>query len=353
MDSQFGRTYQIERREMQKAKVLLISPTIQPCGVEILASRVEILLAPDGDEDTLISYLSSGDVGAIVTRVEKITRRIIENAPGLTVIGQHGVGVDNIDIQAATDHGVLVVNAPMANYMSVAEHAVMLMLALSRRLSESDCAVRGGDFNFRERFYPTELNGKVLFAVGLGRVGSEVARKCRLGFTMEVLGYDPLVSELEMTAIGVKKVDLKSGLQAADFVSLHLPLTQETHHFIGEKEISYMKPSAFLVNVSRGGVIKQDALVHALKESRIRGAGLDVFDPEPPASNDPILEAPNVILTPHFAGDTYEAKQRCSRSIANEVLTVLNGCLPKFLVNPEVFERPNSLRRLTERRRFL
>jgi D-3-phosphoglycerate dehydrogenase len=338
---------------VQKVRVLLINPTIQPCGVEILTSGAEIIMAPDGKEDTLASYLSSADVVAVVTRVERITRRIIENAPGLRVIGQHGVGVDNIDVKAATDLGVLVINAPTANFVSVAEHAVMLMLALSRRLSESDAAVRRDDFGFRERFYPMEINGKILFAVGLGRVGSEVAKKCRLGFNMEVLGHDPLVSELEMAAIGVKKIDLISGLKEADFVSLHLPLTQETRHFIGEKEIFYMKPDAFLINVSRGGVIKQDALFNALKESRIRGAGVDVFDPEPPSPTDALLKLPNVIFTPHFAGDTYEAKQRCSRTIANEVLAVLNGGLPKFLVNPEVFKNPNSLRRILERRQIL
>ena len=186
-------------------KVLLINPTIQPCGVEVLSSGAEIVMAPDGQEGTLVSHLSSGEVSAVVTRVERITRRVIENAPGLEVIGQHGVGVDNIDVKAATEQGVLVVNVPASSFMSVAEHAVMLMLGLARRIIESDAAVRKDDFQFRERFYPAEINGKTLFALGLGRIGAEVAKKCRLAFNMEVLAYDPYVSELEMTSMGVEK----------------------------------------------------------------------------------------------------------------------------------------------------
>jgi len=332
-------------------KVLLINPTIQPIGVKVLSSSAEVVMAPNGEEATLISYLQSGEIAGVVTRVEKITSRVIDNAPSLEVIGQHGVGVDNIDVKAATDHGILVVNTPASNFMSVAEHAVMLMLALSRRLSESDVAVRKGDFQFRERFYPEEVNGKTLFAVGLGRVGSEVARKCRLAFNMEILAYDPFISESEMAAMGVKSVSWEEGFRLGDFVSIHLPLTVETRNCIGEKELSLMKSEAFLINVSRGGVIQQDALVRVLKESRIRGAGLDVFSPEPPRAGDPVLELPNVILTPHFAGDTYEAKQRCSRTIANEVLTVLKGVLPKFLVNPGIFEDQRAFGKWAERRR--
>jgi len=324
-------------------KVLLINPTIQPCGVNILSSGAEIVMAPDGKEDTLISYLSAGNISAVVARVERITRRIIENAPGLEVIGQHGVGVDNIDVKAATDQGVLLVNAPASNFMSVAEHAVMMMLGLARRVIESDSAVRKDDFQFRERFYPGEINGKKLFALGLGRIGTEVAKKCRLAFNMKVLAYDPYVSELEMLSMGVKKVDLDEGLKEADVVSIHLPLTDKTRQIIAEREIALLKPHTFLINVSRGGVVKQDDLVRALKEGRIRGAGLDVFDPEPPKPGDPILELPNVILSPHFAGDTYEAKQRVSTSLANDILTVLKGNLPRFLVNPEVFKSKKIL----------
>ena len=324
-------------------KVLLINPTIQPCGVEILSSGAEIVMAPNGKEETLISLLSSGEVSAVITRGELITRRILENAPGLEVIGQHGVGVDTIDVKAATEQGVLVVNVPASSFMSVAEHAVMLMLGLARRIVESDSAVRKDDFQFRERFYPGEINGKKLFALGLGRIGAEVAKKCRLGFNMEVLAYDPYVSELEMTSMGVKKVGMYEGLAEADFVSIHLPLTEQTRRIVGAREISFMKPTAFLINVSRGGVVKQDDLVEALKQGKIMGAGLDVQDPEPPKPGDPILDLNNVILSPHFAGDTYEAKQRVSSCVANEILTVLNGNLPRFLVNPKVFKNAKLL----------
>jgi D-3-phosphoglycerate dehydrogenase len=332
------------------SKVLLFEPTIQPVGVEIISSEAQIIMAPNGDEETIISYLSAGDISAAVTRVEKITRRVIERAYALKVIGQHGVGVDNIDVQAATENGIIVVNALTSNYVSTAEHAVMFMLALSRRLLETDVQVRKGNFQFREKFYPTEINGKILFILGLGRIGSEVAKKCRLAFNMEVLACDPKLSSVEMASIGVKKVDLKTGLHNSDFVSIHVPLSQETSHLIGEKELSLMKKTAVLLNLSRGPVIDQNALVRALKENWIGGAGLDVFDPEPPLPDDPLLELPNVILTPHFAGDTYEAKQRCSEIIANEVLCVLKGRLPNSIVNPEVFSNRQFLMRWNEDR---
>ncbi len=316
-------------------KILLIHPTIQPCGVDILSSEAEIVMAPNGEEETLISFLSTGGIAAMVVRVEKITRRMIEASRNLQVIGQHGVGVDNIDVKAATERGVLVVNAPTSNYVSTAEHAVMMMLALARNLPQADHAVRQGDFQFRERFYPMEVNGKVLFVVGLGRIGSEVARKCGLAFKMTMLGYDPYVSDFEMAALGVKKVDLETGLRKADFVSVHVALSGQTKHLIGAKQFDLMKPTAFVVNASRGAVINQDDLVRALKEAKIAGAGLDVYDPEPPPVSDPLLGLSNVILSPHFAGDTYEAKQNCSKSVAADVLAVLAGRRPRFLINPE------------------
>lgn len=317
-------------------KVLLIHPTIQPCGVDLLKLETEIVLATDGKEETLISHLSVGEIGGIIVRAEKITRRIIEASKNLEVIGQHGVGVDNIDVAAATQKGILVVNAATSNYVSTAEHAVMLILALARKVLDSDKAVREGDFLFRERFYPMQINGKVLFILGLGRIGSELARKCRLAFNMEVLAYDPYVSDFEMAGLGVKRVNLETGFREADFVSIHMSLTPETQYLITEKEISLMKSTAILVNVSRGGVIKQKELIKALADKRIAAAGMDVFDPEPPMMNDPLLKLSNVILSPHFAGDTYEAKQNCSQSISKDVLSVLKGQRPRFVVNPEV-----------------
>ena len=330
-------------------KVLLIEPTIQPVGVEILASAAEIVIAPDGEEHTLISLLASEKIPAVITRVENITKRVIEQAPNLKVIGQHGVGVDNIDVKAATQNGILVVNAPTSNYISTAEHAVMMILSLARRLPESDRSVRKGDFQFRERFYPTEINGKILFVVGLGRIGGEVAKKCRLAFNMQVIAYDPYISKVQMAAMGIKKVALNAGLKSADFVCIHVPLTKDTQQMITEKELALMKSDSFLINLSRGGILKQDALVRALESDQIRGAGLDVFDPEPPPPDDPILSLSNVIISPHFAGDTYEAKQRCSESIAREVLTVLKSRLPINLVNPDVFGNPNFLKRWFEK----
>ena len=323
---------------MMKRKVLLINPTIQPIGVNLLKQHAEVILSPDGSEESLISYLSSGDISAVITRVERITKKIIDASNGLRVIGQHGVGVDNIDIRAATNKGVLVINAPISNYLSTAEHAVMFMLALTRRLRDSDSAVRAGNFQFRESFYPDEINGKNLFVIGCGRIGSEVARKCRIAFNMHVYGFDPYVSDTEMRALGIQAIGLEEGLKIADFTSIHVSLTPETSNLINSSNIRFMKESSYLVNCSRGAVINQTDLFEALKNNKIRSTGLDVFKQEPPDRNDPVLFLANVLVTPHFAGDTFEAKQRCSQSIAEDVIRVLNGQLPRFIVNSELFK---------------
>ena len=319
-------------------KVLLIHPTIQAIGVKLIEKHAHVIMAPNGKEDTLISFLSKGEISALITRVEKITKNIIENSKNLRVIGQHGVGVDHIDVKAATRRNILVINAPISNYISTAEHALMLMLALTRRLIISDTAVRSGNFQFRESFYPDEINGKILLIIGCGRIGSEVGKKCRLAFNMKVYGFDPYVSDADMAGMGIQAIDLESGLKTADFVSIHVALTNETRNLIDSEKIGLMKESCYLINCSRGGVINQHDLVEALSNKRIRGAGLDVFNPEPPDVNDAILSLENVIVTPHFAGDTYEAKQRCSKSIAEDVVKVLNGQLPRYIVNPEVFK---------------
>ncbi|GAB5468437.1 MAG: hypothetical protein Kilf2KO_14670 [Rhodospirillales bacterium] len=317
-------------------RVLLIEPTIRPVGVELLQNQAEVGFAPDGREATLIDRLSSGDFDAVVTRVERMTRPVIEAARGLKVIGQHGVGVDNIDVAAASERGILVLNAPTANAVSVAEHAVMLVLALCRQVIAADRAVRSGDFPYRDRHIPVELNGKTLFVAGFGRAGRETARRFRLGFNMRVLAFDPGVAASEIRAEGAEPASLEEGFANADAITLHMPLIPATRRMVSAALIARMKPTAYLVNTARGGVVDQTALVDALKAGRIAGAGLDVFDPEPPGTDDPILALPNLIASPHFAGDTLEAKDRCSKLIAGQVLTALSGGLPDHIVNREV-----------------
>lgn len=315
--------------------VLLINPTIQPVGVDLLTKESHVVLVPDGQEDTLIQYINQNKAEAVITRVEKITRRIFEKCPSLAVVGQHGVGVDNIDVAAATDNGVLVVNVPSANYMSVAEHTIMAILALSRNLMVSDSKTRECHWEYRDAFYPMEINGKTLLIIGLGRIGQEVARKARV-FNMRLFGYDPFVTAEDMALVGVAKVDdLSEGVPEADFVSIHVPLTPHTKHLISEDILRRMKKTAYIVNVGRGPVVDQSALLSALKNGVIAGAALDVLYEEPPQADNPLLKFENVIFTPHFAGDTREAKYRCSLTLATEVLKVLKGSGSGNVVNPK------------------
>lgn len=315
---------------------MLIEPTIRPVGVEILKQNFTTIYAPNDQEETLIKYINENNIHGLITRVEKISRRIIENAPSLAVIGQHGVGVDNIDVQACTENGVIVLNVPDANFMSVAEHTFMFILALSRNLPVSDKKVRKGEWNYRERFLPNEINGKTLFVIGLGRIGREVVQKAK-AFNMKVIGYDPYISREEMNLYGVQKIeDIGDGLAISDFICIHAPLTKETKHLISEEELNCMKSSAFLINLSRGALIDERALYKALIDNKISGAALDVLEKEPPDKNNPLLKLENVIFTPHFGGDTEESKDRCSKTLAHEVCKILRGKLSANIVNLEV-----------------
>lgn len=316
--------------------VLLINPTIQPVGVEMLKKECRVVMAPDGNEDTIIQFINQNRAEAVITRVEKITRRIIENCPSLLVVGQHGVGLDNIDVAAATEYGVFVLNVPAANYMSVAEHTIMFILALSRRLLVCDSKVRNHEWEYRNVFYPMEINGKTLLILGLGRIGQEVARKAK-AFNMRILGYDPFVSPEDMALAGVQKVeDIAACVPEVDFISIHVPLIPATKGLISADILKRMKETAYIINVGRGPVVDQKALYSALKNKTIAGAGLDVLEQEPPQTGEPILELENVILTPHFAGDTRESKYRCSLTAVAEVIKVLQGKGSANIVNPKV-----------------
>ena len=317
-------------------RVLLIEPTIRPVGVRLLQDAVDVGFAPNGREETLIEHLSSGSFSAVITRVEKMTRPVIEAARNLKVIGQHGVGVDNIDVSAASENGILVLNAPTANSISVAEHTVMLILALCRHAIEADRAVRRGDFQHRERHIPVELNGKTAFVIGFGRSGRETARRLRLGFNMRVLVLDRGHSTGKIIAEGAEPVSLEEGFSEADIVTLHVPHVAATTHLVSRELLNRMKQGAYLINTARGAVVDQAALAEVLMDGRLAGAGLDVFDPEPPAPDTPLMQLPNVIVSPHIAGETVEAKDRCSRLIASQVLAAVRGQLPEHIVNQDV-----------------
>lgn len=319
--------------------VLLINPTIQPIGVDLLKKECNIFMAPDGKEGTLIEYINKNNINAIITRVEKVTRKIIESCKSLKVIGQNGVGLDNIDVNAATENRVMVLNVPDANYISVAEHTIMFILSLSRNLIVADKNVRKCNWKFRETNIPMEVADKNLLIIGLGRIGRDVAKKAK-ALDMDVMAYDSYVKEEDMSLIGVKKVDsLIEGLKEADFVSVHTPLTELTRGMISHEEFEAMKSSAYIINMGRGPVIDEEALYYALKNNKIAGAGLDVFEKEPPSEENPLFKFDNLITTPHFGGDTIEAKRRCAYTIAETVVKALNGDKPYNFFNKKQLEK--------------
>lgn len=323
-------------------KVVLIHPTIRPVGVEILEKRGQITLAPDGDERTVIEAINASGAQAVIIRVESATRAIFEACPGLCLVGMHGVGTDAIDLDAATDTGVLVLNTPWVNYKSTSEHALALLMAVSKRIMPGHRAVQEGEFvSYRNTRLPQELEGKTLFVIGVGRIGGEMARKCKAAFNMRVLGIDPAYDAGQLAEKGVEQVTFEEGLAQADFVTIHTPLTPTTRKMMDARAFSLMKPGAVFINDARGGTMDQAALLAALDSGHLAGAGLDVFDPEPVPAGDPVTRHPGVVMTPHFAGDTVEARSRCSQTIATAIMDALDGLPPEGVVNADVLSRPN------------
>jgi D-3-phosphoglycerate dehydrogenase len=242
--------------------------------------------------------------------------------------------VDNVDVKAATERKILVCYVPDANVVSVAEHVMSLLLALSKQLKLLDEEVRGGNFAVRYRYLSTELWGKTLGVIGLGKIGREVAQKARNGFGMKVLAYDPYVSSEETKGLGVEPFDsLTDMLSQSDAVTLHVPLTEQTRGLMGVREFRSMKPSAWFINASRGGLVEEAALVDALDSDVIAGAGLDVFEAEPLDPESPLTRLSNVILTPHVAGLTIESSIRMAVGAAEAVLDVFEGRTPAHVFN--------------------
>ncbi|HET9439441.1 MAG TPA: phosphoglycerate dehydrogenase [Longimicrobiales bacterium] len=261
-------------------------------------------------------------VDAVVVRSgTRITRESLKYASQLKVIGRAGVGVDNIDVEAATELGVAVLNAPSGNTISAAELTLALLLALVRKLPAADRSMRAGEWD-RKSFSGIELYGKTLGLVGAGRIGSEVARRAR-AFGMHVVAYDPYLTAERAAALDIEQGTLPEVLQRADVVSLHVPLTEATANLIGAREFELLKPSAFIVNAARGGVINEAALHEALSKKRIAGAAFDVFEQEPLPADHPLRSLPNVVLTPHLGAATAEAQQNVAIEIAEAVRAAL------------------------------
>ncbi|RPJ05618.1 MAG: hydroxyacid dehydrogenase [Deltaproteobacteria bacterium] len=318
-------------------RVLLPQPIEQEAVSFLESARVEVILAPDKKPE-VVGPLLKGIQGVILRTGIFFGRELMNQAAELWVIARTGGGVDNVDVPAATEMGILVTAGIGANTRTVAEHALALILALVKQLPRLDREVRQDNFAIRYKNLPSDLTGKTLGLVGLGRIGSELARMCSQTFDMHILAYDPyLPPEVRNNFTSwVEFCDLERLFKTSDIVSLHLPFSPATRKMIGDRELGWMKPSAYLINASRGGVIDEAALIQCLKEKRIAGAGLDVFSKEPPEKDNPLKELDNVILTPHIGGLTLECGIRVSVLAAQAILDVLHGKKPGGIVNPEV-----------------
>jgi len=311
---------------MSKPVVLLYEP-IHSKAVELLKEHAEVRMASSLEEEALLKTIS--DVQGIIIRANgKVSRRLMEAAPHLKVVARHGTGVEAIDRKAAAELGITVVNTPDANVESVAEQCVAFMIILSKRILEGDKAFRSGDWAARYRLTGIEPYGKMLGIVGMGRIGYRVAEICHFGLGMEVSYYDVIPNPRAETSMGAQRVGLDELLSRSDVVSLHLPLMPATRGMINADTLHTMKPSAFLINSSRGQVVDQAALVQALQEGWIAGAGLDVYDPEPLPADNPLLKLENVVVTPHMAAHTDEALLRMAM-VVEDVIAVIEGRTPK------------------------
>jgi len=272
---------------------------------------------------------------ALIVRSRTIvSKAVLTQAANLKVVGRAGVGVDNIDVAEATARKIAVVNAPTASTISVAELAIGQMISLLRHLPEADRSVKEGKWE-KKKLEGRELFGKTLGLVGSGRIGAEVAKRAQ-AFGMRVIAHDPYLSRPTAEAFGIRLVEKDAVFREADVVSIHASLTPETRGMVGETEFALMKRGTILVNCARGEIVQEAALADALRSERLAGAAVDVFETEPPAGS-PLLSAPNTAFTPHLGASTREAQARAGSIIAEQVLKVLDGRRPEFLVNPDVY----------------
>ncbi len=284
----------------------------------------------------------AGAHGLLVRSATKVTSDVIAAAPNLVAIGRAGVGVDNIDVEAATERGIVVCNSPEGNTVAAAEHTLAVMLALARNISAADTSVSGGEWK-RSAFLGVELLNKTLGIIGLGKIGGEVAARAA-AFGMKVIGQDPFIAADQAERIGVEIVELPELLERADFITVHVPLTKDTRHLIGRESLAKVKPGVRIINCSRGAVVDEAALAEAVRDGRVAGAGLDVFEKEPPTES-PLLGLDNVVLTPHLGASTAEAQIKVAVDVAQQVLDVLQGKPARSAVNV-IPVSPEALRAL-------
>ncbi|GMQ85920.1 MAG: hypothetical protein BMS9Abin07_1490 [Acidimicrobiia bacterium] len=305
---------------LDRAKVV-VAEVIADSAIETLAASYEVDVAVDADRDELMTRL--GDAAALVVRsATQVDAEMIAAAPNLVVIGRAGIGVDNIDVDAATDRGILVVNAPDANTISAAEHTMALLLAQARRIPEADASLRAGRWD-RSRLQGTELYGKTLGILGLGRIGAMVAERAA-AFGMRIVAHDPYIGDEQAAGLGVQLVGLDELLAESDFLTIHMPRTTETEGLIGADAFDKMKEGVRIINAARGGIVDEEALAAAVAEGVVAGAAVDVYAVEP-TTQSPLFELAEVVVTPHLGASTREAQDRAGASVAASVASALRG----------------------------
>lgn len=315
------------------SKKVLIPQDITDAGKKILRENgYKVIIGSGYDEETICREVA--DCDALIIRTAKYTRRMMECAKNLKVIARYGIGVDNVDLDAASELGIWVTNSPRSSGNAVAEHTMLLLMSCARNMGffYRQYGVNH-DYGSRGKRQGIELSGKTLAVIGLGRIGREVAKKARYGFDMKVLGYDPYVTA-ETAPDGITVInDFSKLLPQADFVTLHMPLIPETKHLVNRNFLSQMKPSAILLNLARGEIVCEEDLIQALTDGTIKGAGLDVLETEPPAADHPLFSMENVVLTPHNASMTYDAMDIMGIDAAQSIMEVMQGKTPTWKVN--------------------
>lgn len=317
---------------MTRTPRVVVADPLSSGGVAVLRDHLDVVEADD--TGTLDAALPEAQALIVRSRT-RVTAELLGRTPRLEIVGRAGIGVDNIDVAAATDRGILVINAPLGNVRSTAEHTVGLIFALARRIPTADRAVRDG--SWKSGYEGIQLAGKRLGLIGAGKVGRQVAAMAA-GIGMDVVAHDPFLPKEAWRELGLRSVSLHQLLETSDVVTVHIPLSDETRGLLGRAELARMRPDAFLVNCARGGLVDEAALAEALGHGRLAGAAVDVFDQEPPVDS-PLLDAPNIVLTPHVAASTREAQAQVSLDIARQIVDYFAGRPVDYPVNPIVLRK--------------
>ena len=321
---------------MPSERIVSTAP-IDQIAIDILEQVAPVEISASPDESTMLTLLE-GTIGLVARGTEgSITRKIIENCPGLRVIARPGVGYDTVDVAFATQRRIPVVYAPIGGF-AVAEAALALLMAIVKKIQLADAILKQGQWQRRYQLSTGDLTGHTLGIIGLGRIGGRLARLVQ-NFEMEVLGYDPFLTEKDARGLGVEMVPLDDLLRRSDFISVHVPLGEQTRGMINRERIARMKPGAIFINTARGGVVESlDVLADALESGHLGAVGLDVFPTEPPDTTHRLFKHPHFTGAPHLLGVSRLAMERIYRSMATDMVAVLEGRRPRYCVNPEVCE---------------